>query len=85
MLSSFTVEDLDEDELYTFQVFAMSTTNYTSGSNEVEIYVYPYRRVKVMTIGGVLVLLFCLAVISILLYMKRNRIKKLREAENVKA
>lgn len=62
----------------------MSTTNYTSGSNEVEIYVHPYQKVKVMTIGGVVLLLICLAVISMLLFVKRNRIKKLREAENVK-
>ncbi|XP_053694924.1 LOW QUALITY PROTEIN: protein borderless [Sabethes cyaneus] len=81
---TYVLDDLDEDELYTFQVFAVSTTNYTSGSNEVEIYMYPYRRVKVITVSGVLILLVCLAVISSLLYMKRNRIKKLREAENVK-
>ncbi|XP_058817731.1 protein borderless isoform X2 [Topomyia yanbarensis] len=81
---NYILDDLDEDELYTFQVFAVSTTNYTSGSNEVEVYVYPYRRVKVITISGVLILLLCLVVISTLLYMKRNRIKKLREAENVK-
>lgn len=81
---SHTFEDLDEDELYTFQVFAMSTTNYTSGSNEVEVYVYPYKKVKAMTVSGVLILLICLAVICMLLYMKRNRMKKLREAENVK-
>lgn len=80
----YILEDLDEDQMYTFQVFAMSTTNYTSGSNEVEIYIYPYRKVKLMTVSGVLILLVCLAVISMLLYMKRNRIKKLREAENMK-
>ncbi|EAT33261.1 AAEL014457-PA, partial [Aedes aegypti] len=82
--TSYILEDLDEDELYTFQVFAMSTTNYTSGSNEVEIYIHPYQKVKVMTIGGVLLLLVSLAVISMLLYVKRNRIRKLRAAENVK-
>jgi len=70
--------------MYTIQVFALSTTNYTSGSNEYELYVYPYRRVKVMTVSGVLILLFCLAVISTLLYMKRKRIRQLREAENMK-
>lgn len=62
----------------------MSTMNYTSGSNEVEIYVHPYHKVKIMTIGGVVLLLICLAVISMLVYAKRNRIKKFREAENVK-
>ncbi|XP_055593072.1 protein borderless isoform X2 [Uranotaenia lowii] len=82
--NSLILENLDEDEMYTFQVFALSTTNYTSGSNEVEMYIYPYRKVKVMTVGGALLLIICLAVISMLLYMKRNRIKKLREAENVK-
>ncbi|XP_040167442.1 protein borderless [Anopheles arabiensis] len=80
----YILEQLDEDEMYTIQVFALSTTNYTSGSNEYELYVYPYRRVKVMTVSGVLILLFCLAVISTLLYMKRKRIRQLREAENMK-
>jgi hypothetical protein len=63
---------------------ALSTTNYTSGSNEYEIFIYPYRRVKVLTITGVIGMFLCLVVIGVLLYMKRDRIRRIREAQNVK-
>uniref|UniRef100_U5ETE2 Putative neuronal cell adhesion molecule n=1 Tax=Corethrella appendiculata TaxID=1370023 RepID=U5ETE2_9DIPT len=80
----YILDNLDEDEMYRFQVFALSYSNYTAGSNEFDIFIYPYRRVKAMTISGVVAILICLSIVGVLLYMKRNRIKKLREAENVK-
>ena len=78
------MDEIVEDETYVFQVVALSTTNYTSGSNEYEIFIYPYRRVKVLTITGVIGIFLCLTAAGVVLYMKRNRIQRLREAHNVK-
>lgn len=67
------MEHLREDEVYRFQVFSLSTTDYLSGSNEVTILVPPYNRIRATTIGsafGVAVILA--SIVAIILYMRRS-------------
>lgn len=76
--TSFVISHLDEDELYAVQVQALSTMDYRAGSDLLEFYVPPYRRMKAVGIGmAIVVLLF---VICLLVYCSVKR----RWAEAIK-
>lgn len=72
---NFTVTDLEEDELYTFQVLAMSTTDYQAASHKVEVRVPPYTRIRAVTIGVGAALLVCAISVVVLVYARRKCIK----------
>lgn len=64
------MNQLDNDELYSFQVFSVSTNQYESGSNEFEILTPKYsRQIQAITIGATTALLILLAIVGITLYM----------------
>lgn len=67
--------DLEEDELYTFQVLAMSTTDYQAASHKVEVRVPPYTRIRAVTIGVAAALLVCAVSIAVLIYARRKCIR----------
>ncbi|XP_063709188.1 protein borderless [Culicoides brevitarsis] len=67
------LENLREDEVYRFQVFSLSTTDYLAGSNEVTILVPPYNRVRATTIGSAVGVVVILAsIVAVILYMRRS-------------
>ncbi|XP_055713087.1 protein borderless [Phlebotomus papatasi] len=70
--TQYLVSQLDEDELYIFQVFSLSTTDYEAGSNEYEIYVPPYRRMRAIAIGTASGLMFLLVALLVFVYMRRK-------------
>lgn len=63
---------LPEDETFNFQVFALSVTDYLAGSNEFEIIVPPYRRVRAIAIGSTIGLIILLTIASIYVYTKKR-------------
>uniref|UniRef100_A0A336N3I8 CSON010025 protein n=1 Tax=Culicoides sonorensis TaxID=179676 RepID=A0A336N3I8_CULSO len=70
---AYTVEHLREDEVYRFQVFSLSTTDYLAGSNEVTILVPPYNRIRATTIGSAIGVFIILSAIAAgILYMRRS-------------
>ncbi|KAG4079404.1 hypothetical protein HA402_008096 [Bradysia odoriphaga] len=68
----YTVKHLNEDHVYTFQVFSLSHTDYQAGSNEFEILVPPYRRVRAIAIGTTCGLLLILTASAVFLYVKKR-------------
>lgn len=70
--TQYLVSQLDEDELYIFQVFSLSTADYEAGSNEYEIYVPPYRRMRAIAIGTASGLMFLLVALLVFVYMRRK-------------
>lgn len=66
------VHSLIEDQLYTFQVFSLSNTDYQVGSNEFEIVVPPYRRMRAIAIGATAALLVLLAASAVYVYTKKR-------------
>jgi immunoglobulin superfamily member 9B len=78
---SLTVKQLEEDEIYTFQVYSLSANDYEAGSNEYELLIPPYRRIKAIVIGSVSGLIFILAAVFTLLYMKRRCLHNFKQVE----
>lgn len=72
MLLFHAVHSLIEDQLYTFQVFSLSTSDYQVGSNEVELLVPPYRRMQAIAIGATAALLVLLAASAVYVYTKKR-------------
>lgn len=68
----FLVKHLTEDEVYNFQVFSLSNTDYQAGSNEFEILVPPYRRMKAIAIGATTGLVVLLAGSAVYIYTKKK-------------
>ncbi|XP_031624013.1 protein borderless isoform X4 [Contarinia nasturtii] len=69
----YKVRYLMENELYSFQVFSLSTTDYQAGSNEFDIRIPPYRiRMRVIAICITLIILFMLVFAAIFIYAKKR-------------
>lgn len=68
-----TVRYLMENELYTFQVFSLSTTDYQAGSNEYDIRVPAYRiKMRLVAIIITLIILSMLVFAAIYIYLKKR-------------
>lgn len=78
---SLPVNSLIEDQVYTFQVFSLSNTDYQAGSNEFELQVPPYRRMRAIAIGATTGLLILLAASAVFIYTKKRCFNPY-EAEN---
>lgn len=62
-----------ENELYTFQVFSLSTTDYQAGSNEYDIRVPAYRiKMRLVAIIITLIILSMLVFAAIYIYLKKR-------------
>lgn len=61
-----------EDQIYTFQVYSLSTSDYQAGSNEFELQVPPYRRMRAIAIGATTGLLVLLAASAVFIYTKKR-------------
>lgn len=61
-----------ENELYRFQVFSLSNTDYQAGSNEFDIIVPPYRRARFIAIGATIIMVLMLIFASVYIYMKKR-------------
>lgn len=62
-----------EHELYSFQVFSLSTTDYQAGSNEFDIRIPSYRiRMRLIAIGITLIILSMLVFAAIYIYAKKR-------------
>lgn len=70
-----------EDETYSFQVYALSVADYLSGSNEYEIIVPPYRRVRAIVIGTTLSLVLVLTAASIYIYKKKSCFQPYKDSD----
>lgn len=69
----FTVRYLRENELYSFQVFSISTTDYQVGSNEYDLRTPHYRlKMRIVAISVTLIILFMLVIAAIYVYSKRR-------------
>lgn len=79
--NSLPVNSLIEDQVYTFQVFSLSNTDYQAGSNEFELQVPPYRRMRAIAIGATTGLLILLAASAVFIYTKKRCFNPY-EAEN---
>lgn len=75
----FIMEHLDEDEIYDIQVQALSTMNYLAGSDHLEFYVPPYRRMKAVGIGMAFVFLLLIFCTTFYFSMKRRWAKAVKE------
>lgn len=77
--TSFLMEHLDEDQIYEVQIQALSITNYTAGSELLEFYVPPFRRMKAVGIGMAIVVL--LVILGAIAYysMRRRWAKEVKE------
>lgn len=68
-----TVRYLRENELYSFQVFAISTTDYQVGSDEYDLRTPFYRlKMRIVAISVTLIILFMLVIAAIYVYSKRR-------------
>lgn len=63
---------LIENEVYSFQVFSLSTTDYQAGSNEFDIRIPPYRKIRVIAIGITLIILSMLIFAAVYIYLKKR-------------
>ena len=70
--NEFLVLELDDNEVYSFQVFSVSTSNYEAGSNEFEILTPRFGTIRIVTISVTSGLLILLAIVGVTLYMKRH-------------
>lgn len=70
--NEFLVLELDDNEVYSFQVFSLSTSNYEAGSNEFEILTPRFGTIRIVTISVTTGLLILLAIVGVTLYMKRH-------------
>lgn len=71
--TSFFMSHLDEDEIYDVQVQALSIHDYRAGSDMLEFYVPPYRRMKAVAIGLATVILMIICCV-IAYYSMRKRL-----------
>ena len=79
------VKYLSEDEIYTFQVFALANNDYQAGSNEFEILVPPIRRMRAIAIGATTGLLFLLAAAAVYIYLKKRCFNIYKESGDEKS
>lgn len=71
--SHFVVRYLMEHELYSFQVFALSTTDYQAASNEFDIRIPAYRiRMRLVAIGITMIILIMLVFAAVYIYVKKR-------------
>lgn len=70
--TSFVMAHLDEDEIYEVQVQALSITNYFAGSDLLEFYVPPYRRMKAVGIGMAVVILLVIVATIVFYSIKKK-------------
>ena len=62
-----------ENELYSFQVFSLSTTDYQAGSNEYDIRVPAYRiKMRLVAIIITLIILSMLVFAAIYIFLKKR-------------
>lgn len=62
-----------EKELYCFQVFSLSTTDYQAASNEFDIRIPPYRiKMRLVAIGVTFLILSMLVFAAIFIYVKKR-------------
>lgn len=62
-----------EHELYSFQVFALSTTDYQAASNEFDIRIPAYRiKMRLVAIGITMIILLMLVFAAIYIYVKKR-------------
>lgn len=73
---TYTVRNLREDVIYSFQAFSLSTSDYRSGSNEITVLVPPYNRVRVSVIGAA-VGVFCIIFAGVALWYARSNWRRL--------
>lgn len=73
------ISHLDEDELYAVQVQALSTTDYRAGSDLLDFYVPPYRRMKAVAIGVTISVLLVIICLLIYFALKRRWIEAVKE------
>lgn len=67
------VRYLMENEVYSFQVFSLSTTDYQAGSNEFDIRIPPYRiKMRVIAICITFLILFMLVFAAVYIYVKKR-------------
>lgn len=62
---------LEEDEIYYFQVFSISSNNYESGSDIFELYIPPIRKIAI-TIGTSLIFLTLVITVFLVFYFKNR-------------
>lgn len=77
--TSFVIEHLDEDQIYDVQIQALSITDYRAGSDLLEFYVPPYRRMKAVAIGLAIVLLLLILCAIIYYSMKKKWVEAVKE------
>lgn len=64
---------LRENELYSFQVFAISTNDYQVGSNEYDLRVPFYRlKMRIAAISITMIILLMLVASAIYIYTKKQ-------------
>lgn len=61
-----------EDEVYSFQVYSLSTTDYQAGSNEFDIRIPPYRRARWIVAVFTLLIILTLVFASLFIYYKKR-------------
>lgn len=62
-----------EKELYSFQVFSLSTTDYQAGSNEYDIRIPPYRiKMRLIAIFVTFIILSMLVFAAVFIYVKKR-------------
>lgn len=79
---NYLVRYLKEDTVYSFQVFSLSTTDYQSGSNEVEILVPSQRKFRAIAIGSAVGIIFFITAVSVFIYVKKNCLKHLKSSSD---
>lgn len=69
----FAVRFLKENELYSFQVFALSTNDYQVGSNEFDLRVPFYRiKMRLIAISVTVIILTMLVFAAIFIFVKKR-------------
>lgn len=70
---SILVRYLRENEMYSFQVFSISTNDYQAGSNEYDLRVPFYRlKMRIVAISVTLIILLMLVIAAIYIYTRRQ-------------
>lgn len=75
------VRYLYEDEVYSFQVFSLSTTDYQAGSNEFDLRVPPYRRTRWIAIGCTLLIILTFIFAALFIHFRKRIIKPFENAD----
>lgn len=62
-----------ENEVYSFQVFSLSTTDYQAGSNEYDIRIPRYRiKMRIIAIAITFIILAMLVFAATFIYVKKR-------------